>query len=109
MWCRLNAPAFTRVAIVSKIVTDKANIAFAEEHLPLHDLHANYGWLPSEVEIVLANINKRKLEAKEKRKPKGKKRKSDKSKESANKLTAATSSVKENTKPIYLVKWASEQ
>jgi hypothetical protein len=50
----LHAPIFTRVAIVSKTDKDKAKIAFAEEHLPLLELDANYGGLSSEVEIALA-------------------------------------------------------
>ena len=83
---------------MSKIEKDKANIAFVEEYLPLHDLDANYGGLPSEVEIALANINKRKTEAEEKRKAAGQMRKSDKSKESAINRTATTASGKENTK-----------
>ena len=95
----MHALAFTRVAIVSKIEKDKANIAFAEEHLPLHDLDANYGGLPSEVEIALANMNKRKIEAEEKRKAGGKMRKSDKSKESAINRTFTIASGKENTNP----------
>ena len=95
----MHALAFTRVAIVSKIEKDKANIAFAEEHLPLHDLDANYGGLPFEVGIALANINKRKIETEEKRKAGGGKCKSDKSKESAINRTATTASGKENTKP----------
>ena len=93
----MHALAFTRVAIVSKIEKDNANIAFAKEHLPLHDLDASYGGLPFEVEIAMANINKRKIEAEEKRKAGGKKRKSDKPKESAINRTATIASGKENT------------
>ena len=62
--CRRHAT--TRVAIVSKFDSDKAKLAFAEVHRPLEDLDVNYGGPPSEVEIALANINKRKTEAYEK-------------------------------------------
>ena len=65
-----HTPTFTRVAIVSKIDKDIAKIAIAEAHRPLH---VNYGGLPSEDEIALANINKRKSETEEKREAQRKK------------------------------------
>ncbi len=63
VWCRRPTPTFTIVAIVPKIGKDKEKIVYAEEHRPLYEFDANYGGMPSEDEIALANINKRKAEA----------------------------------------------
>jgi len=103
--CNLHAPTFARVAIVSKIDKDKAKIAFAEEHLPLHDLDANYGGLSSEVEIAMANIVlHRQAQNRGRGKAQGqeKKCKTEKHRESVINRVAATSSgnYKENAKPI---------
>ena len=99
VWCRRPTPTFSRVAIVPKIDKDKEKIAYVEKHRPLHVLDANYGGLPSEDEIALANINKRKSEAEEKRKTAEKNRKPDNLKKLSVDRVTTTANDKENAKP----------
>ncbi len=72
---------------------------YAEEHRPLHELDANYGGLPSEDEIALANINKRESDTEEKRKTAEKKRKADNLKKLSVDRVTTTTNDKKNAKP----------
>ena len=58
--CIRNVALLARVALVSKEEQDKARKSSAEEHVPLTDFGENLRGLPSEAEIALANVNKRK-------------------------------------------------